>query len=219
MKSLPGPIPEPTLRRLPRYHHLLGEWIAQGREWVSCTHLGEALGVDPTQVRKDLAHTGVPGRPRVGYLAVELREGIEVFLGWKRTHEAFLAGAGNLGMALMNYPRFAEHGIEIVAAFDVDEDKVGSTLNGKQVLPLDKLASLARRMHILVGIITTPASAAQFVADQMVAGGIRAIWNFAPTPIEAPPGVIVQDEDLFSSLAVLSRRLKTRLAGQPARME
>ena len=219
MTHTPNPIPEPTLRRLPRYHHLLSLWMEEGREWVSCTHLSEALGVDPTQVRKDLAYTGVAGRPRVGYLAADLREGIETFLGWKRTHEAFLAGAGNLGAALLNYQRFAEHGLDIVAAFDVDEEKIGQSINGKEVLPLEKLASLARRMHILVGVITAPASSAQFVADQMVAGGIRAIWNFAPTAIDVPEGVIVQDEDLFSSLAVLSRRLKTRLTAQPIRME
>lgn len=202
------PIPEPTLRRLPRYHQLLEEWLGEGAEWVSCARFAEAVDVDPTQVRKDLACLGVPGRPRVGYPAGDLRVGIERFLGWNHTNEAFLAGAGHLGTALLNYARFADHGLEIVAAFETDPEKIGRDINGKQVLPLEKLAALARRMHVRIGVITVPAAAAQFVADQMVAGGIRAIWNFAPTALDVPEGIIVQDEDLFSSLAVLSRRLE-----------
>jgi redox-sensing transcriptional repressor len=202
------PIPEPTLRRLPRYHQLLEQWLRDGVEWVSCARFAEAVGVDPTQVRKDLACLGVPGRRRVGYPASDLRKGIERFLGWNHSNEAFLAGAGHLGTALLNYTHFADHGLEIVAAFEADPQKVGQVVNGKQVLPLEKLAALARRMHVRIGVITVPASAAQFVADQMVAGGIQAIWNFAPTALDVPEGIIVQDEDLFSSLAVLSRRLE-----------
>lgn len=210
-------IPEPSLRRLPRYHRLMSVWLNEGKEWVSCSELGTALNVDPTQVRKDVAYTNVPGRRKVGYPMKELMEGIEEFLGWNNARQAFLAGAGHLGTALLNYQRFSDHGLEIVAAFDTDEAKVGKSLNGKEVLPLDKMSSLARRMHILVGVIAVPAEAAQQVADMMVAGGIQAIWNFAPTKLEVPTWVIVQDEDLFSSLAVLSRRLMSRLALQEER--
>ena len=205
------PIPEPTLRRLPTYHHFLKTLEAEGREAVSCSTMGRELNLDPTQIRKDLAMTGITGRPKIGYVVTDLIGAIESFLGWNDVQQAFLAGVGNLGAALLGYQQFNRYGLDIVAAFDTDEAKIGRQGQGKEVMPLSKMADLARRMHVHLGIITTPAEHAQYVADQMVAGGIEAIWNFAPIVLSTPEHIIVQDEDLFSSLAVLSRRLRTRL--------
>jgi redox-sensing transcriptional repressor len=207
-------VPEPTLRRLPLYHRILKEVLGRGCERVSCTEIGQALSLDPTQVRKDLEFTGVAGRPRVGYGTKELIAGIERFLGWTNVNEAFLVGAGNMGAALMGYPRFSDYGLNIVAAFDSDPQKVGRTIHGKEVLPLSKLPSLAQRMHILIGIITVPDSAAQEVADLMVAGGILAIWNFAPAQLRVPEHLVVHNENLYCSLASLSQKLAKRLRGQ-----
>lgn len=204
-------VPEPTLRRLPLYHRYLKEAQGRGVKGVSCTEIGAELRLDPTQVRKDLEFTGVAGRPKVGYQVDELVSGIEAFLGWNNVHEAFLVGAGNLGAALLGYPRFEECGLNVVAAFDVAEEKVGQTIHGKDVLPLTKLPNLARRMHILIGIITVPDKAAQEVAELMVAGGIRAIWNFAPVQLRVPEEVIVHNENLYCSLASLSQKLATAL--------
>lgn len=204
-------VPEPTLRRLPLYHRFLKELQARGSVRVSCTEVGLELGLDPTQVRKDLEYTGVAGRPRIGYPLSELIGGIERFLGWDNLNEAFLVGAGNLGAALMGYRRFAEYGLNIVAAFDADPSKAGTRIHGKQIRSLEKLPVLAQRMHIRIGIITVPDVAAQQVADLMVVGGIMAIWNFAPVTLRLPGHVIVHNENLYCSLASLSQKLAMAL--------
>lgn len=205
----PKHIPEPTLRRLPGYHHLLTILAGEGQEYVSCSVIGRALSLDPTQVRKDIAVTGIEGKPKVGYDLSELMGAIENFLGWNNPTQAFLAGVGHLGQALLGAQQFNKYGMDIVAAFDVDPKKIGKNIQGREVLPLEKLANLARRMHVVMGIIAVPAESAQYVADQMVAGGVQAIWNFAPVALNTVPNVIVQNEDLFASLAVLSNRLAT----------
>ena len=203
-------IPQPSLSRLPQYHHFLVELKAQGVRQVSCSTIGEALNLVPVQVRKDLQHTGIVGRPKTGYLIDELVQSIETFLGWNNVNEAFLAGAGNLGTALLGHERFSRFGLRIVAAFDTDPRKIGHWIHEKAVLPLDKLADLAQRMSIHLGIITTPADAAQPIAGEMVKGGIQAIWNFAPVKLKVPENIIVHNEDLYSSLASLSWKLARR---------
>lgn len=205
--------PEPTLRRLPLYHRYLKalqEGVEEGAS-VSCTQIAASLGLDPTQVRKDIEVTGIVGRPRVGYTVGELITAIENFLGWDNVREAFLVGAGNLGIALLGYRKFAECGLEIVAAFDGDGRKVGRVVHGKHVLPMEKLVDLMRRMHVRIGIITVPAEGAQAVADLLVEGGVRAIWNFAPVQLSVPEDVIVRNEDLYCSLAALSQRLSQQM--------
>jgi redox-sensing transcriptional repressor len=208
------PISEATLRRLPTYHHLLTVLATEGLEAVSCSVIGRALNLDPTQVRKDIAATGIEGKPKVGYDLNELMRSIEDFLGWNNPKQAFLAGVGHLGQALLGAQLFNKYGLDIVAAFDTDPKKIGKSFQGREVLPLNKLANLARRMHVVLGIIAVPRDAAQAVADQMVAGGIQAIWNFAPVALNVAPSVIVQNEDLFASLAVLSNRLTAASAGR-----
>jgi len=215
MKSEVNGIPVNTLRRLPSYLQYLRKLAARGRDVVSCTHLGEHLHLDPTLVRKDLQATGIVGKPKVGYSVPALIAAIEHLLGWDNVTDAFLVGAGSLGTALLGYDGFREHGLNIVAAFDVDPAKIGTTIHGKQVLPLDQFADLAARLHIHIGIITVPAESAQEVADLMVLSGIKAIWNFAPTDVQVPAGVIVENVRLSASLAVLSTRLAALLrAGQ-----
>ncbi|HUB28149.1 MAG TPA: redox-sensing transcriptional repressor Rex [Terracidiphilus sp.] len=203
-------IPQPSLSRLPQYHHYLTELKAKGISTVSCSVIGSDLNLVPVQVRKDLQYTGIVGKPKTGYSVPELLAAIETFLGWNNVHEAFLVGAGNLGTALLGHERFSNFGLRIVAAFDTDPDKVGQWVHGKMVLPLEKLADLARRMSIHLGIITVPAEHAQSIAQQMVEGGIQAIWNFAPVRLKLPAQIIVRNEDLYSSLASLSWELARR---------
>jgi redox-sensing transcriptional repressor len=200
-------MPEPTLRRLPLYHRFLKELQATKQEFVSCTGIGRELGLDPTQIRKDLESVGVVGRPRIGYVLAQVIEHLEQFLGWNNVNDAFLVGAGSMGSALLGYRKFEQCGLKVVAAFDLDPSKVGTRIHGKHVLLLEKLPNLAQRMHILIGIITVPAAEAQAVADLMVEGGIRAIWNFAPVRLRTPEHVIVHNEDLYCSLAMLSQKL------------
>ena len=205
-------VPEPTLRRLPLYYRLLKQLRDGGRTGVSCTMLGTELKLDPTQIRKDIEMTGTVGRPKVGYDLNELLCAIERFLGWDTTTEAFLVGAGSLGEALMGYPGFAECGLNIVAAFDVDPNKCHRVIHGKHVRHISKLPNLMRRMRVRFGIITVPASEAQHAADLLVEGGVLAIWNFAPAKIQAPERIIVTNEDLYCSLAVLSQKMTRKLA-------
>ena len=205
-----SPAPLPTLRRLPGYYRFLQTLEAAGETTVSCTAIAKALHLDPTGVRKDLAFTGIIGKPRVGYLLEELQRAIETFLGWTTTSEAVLVGAGDFGRALLGYKPFTERGLEIVVAFDVDPELVGNTVRGKPVLAMDALGDTIRKRDIRIGIITTPAAAAQAIADTMVEAGIRAIWNFAPATLDVPEGVILEHVELAASLAVLSSKLAAR---------
>jgi len=197
----------PTLKRLPLYLRTLRRMKADGNEYASGAVVAKELGLDPIVVRKDLAITGAVGRPRLGFKMDEIITAIEEFLGWSNTSDAFLVGVGNLGTALLGYQGFEQHGMRIVAAFDANSEIIGKTVHGKTILDIKKLPSLAKRMHVQIGVITVTASVAQGVADAMVEGGIRGIWNFTPAKLTVPEHVTLQREDLASSLAVLSHRL------------
>jgi redox-sensing transcriptional repressor len=200
-------IPEVTLRRLPVYYRSLQSLKASGLAQVSCADLARLLGLDPTQVRKDIEMTGIVGKPRVGYLLSDLVACIEAFLGWNRPKDAVLAGAGSLGSAMLGYEPFRTHGMRIAAIFDIDAEKIGRQIHGKEVQPLMFLPDVVRQTKAVLGLIATPAAAAQSVADLMVAAGIKAIWNFAPAHIHVPEPIILQNEDLYYSLASLSYKL------------
>ena len=205
---------EPTLRRLPGYYRYLQGLRAQGLEVVSCVAIGRDLALDSTLVRKDLESIEAVGRRRVGFLVDELLRGIEAYLGYNGVNRAVLVGAGRLGAALLGHDKFQEYGLEIVAAFDVSPARIGERLNGIEVLPLEQLGDVAREMNAQLGIITVPAESAQGIADLLVENGIHAIWNFAPANLRIPAGVIVQNEDLYRSLATLSYRLVTKYQGE-----
>lgn len=209
------PIPEPTLRRLPVYYQYLKKVHKEGKiDFISATQIGNDLNIIPIQVRKDLEITEITGRPKLGYNVTELIKGIEDFLGWNNITDAFLVGAGNLGSALLGYNGFMEYGVNIIAGFDNDEKKVGTEIAGKKILHVDKLPDMVKRMGIKIGILTVPAFCAQEVADLMVDAGIKAIWNFTHVKISAPPGVIIQHENLAASLVVLSKKLKITLQAE-----
>jgi redox-sensing transcriptional repressor len=209
-KKISG-VPEPTLRRLPLYYHYLKTMLNRGREHISCTHIGKALLLESVQIRKDLAFTGIRGQPRVGYSILELINSIEEFFGWNRTDEAFIVGVGHLGRALLGYKGFERYGFKIVAAFDKNPKLIGTEINGVKVLPVDKLEDLCRRMQVKIGVITVPENYAQDIADSMVKGGIKAIWNFAPTSLKVNEDIIVENEIIASGLAVLCKRLQQKM--------
>ena len=201
-------IPEPSLRRLPFYHSALKNLRCMGYEFVSCTHISKEVDLLPIQIRKDLNYTGVKGYPKKGYKLEELVKAIELYLGWDNLQEAFLVGVGNLGRALLSYHGFENLGFKIIAGFDSSVKRFGQEINGIKVLPMNELEGLIRRMEIEVGIITTPWETAQDVADCMIKSGIKAIWNFAPIKLKVPEDILVLDENLASSLAVLTHSLK-----------
>ncbi len=184
----------------------------ENQETASCTRIAEALELTSIQVRKDLAMTGAVGRPKIGFEVRPLITAIENFLGWNNTKEAFLIGAGDLGSALLKYEGFSECGLNILAGFDVDVEKIGTDIAGKRIFPLEKLQDLAQRMHILIGVLTVPGGAAQDTADLMVEAGMRAIWNFTPAKLRVPSSVVVEDIRLSASLAVLTQKLANVLS-------
>lgn len=200
-------IPKPALRRLPAYLVCLQALKTREEQWVTCAYLSSQVKIESSLVRKDLAYTGLAGRQKMGYEVPALIEAIERLIGWDNSTDAFLVGVGNLGSAILGYLGFSQYGLNIVCGFDVDPGKIGVEVHGKAVLPLEKLPDLARRMHVAIGIITCGAPAAQGVAELMLSGGIRAIWNFTQTHLQVADDVIVENVDLAASLAVLSTRL------------
>lgn len=200
--------PEPTIRRLPKYVHLLTIMKHKGVKSVSSTMIAESLELDSTLVRKDIEVTGIVGRPKTGFLIDELIMALREHLNWNNEEDAFLIGAGSLGAAIIGYKGFRECGLNIVAAFDNNPAKIGTVIKNVHVLDYSKLEELCRRMHIHIGIITVPAPVAQQTADALIRGGVRAIWNFSPTQIVTPQWVIVEYAQLTMSLAVLKRKLR-----------
>jgi redox-sensing transcriptional repressor len=198
----------PTIKRFPSYLRLLRQYQEAGEEWISATKLAGDLGLTPIQVRKDMAGTGVEGRPKVGFEIASLLESITHCLGWDNSTDAVLIGAGHLGVALSRYEGFASYGLRIVAVFDNDPSKVGKAIGYTVVRPMAQLADYIKGHAINIAVITVPAEAAQALADELVGFGIKAIWNFAPKDLRLPAGIVVQRTDLATSFAVLSAKCR-----------
>jgi redox-sensing transcriptional repressor len=199
--------PEPTLRRLPRYLHLLITLKESGIREVSSTIIAKELSLDPVQVRKDIECTSIIGKPRIGYDIDELILTLSRFLSWDIKTNAFLAGVGNLGSAMLGYKNFHDYGLNIVAAFDKDEAKIGNTIYDVPVYDIKEITDLAKSMSIHIGIITVRADAAQNVVNKMIEGGIQAVWNFAPVQLKVPQNIIVENAQLSISLSFLKRKI------------
>jgi redox-sensing transcriptional repressor len=197
-----------AIKRMPYYIQYLKKLHSDGVEVVSAHIVAAHFNFKEIQVRKDFsAVSSTKGKPKSGFSVHELINSMEEFLGYHNTDEAVLVGAGLLGKALLSYSGFDSYGMKIIAAFDADEEVIGSNINGMCVLSADKISDLCRRMNIQIGIITVPMNSAQIVCDQLVAGGIRAVWNFAPVHLSVPSDVLVQNENVAASLAILSRHL------------
>ncbi len=199
-----------VLKRLPGYLAYLKNMPENSPPNISATALANALDMGEVQVRKDLAMVSDGGRPKIGYLREALIDDIEQFLGYDNTTDAILIGAGKLGQALMGYSGFDEYGLNILAAFDA-QPKMNRTEEGKPVYPIEKLPQFCKSHKVLMGIITVPAEGAQSVADQLIAVGVKAIWNFAPVHLDVPAGTLVQNENMATSLAVLSVHLQAQI--------
>jgi len=197
----------PTIRRLPMYFAVVER--AGQEDWgrISSSQIASSLRLEPIQVRKDLAAIGVVGQPRVGYPVAGLLQAIERFLGWDNVTDAFIIGAGHLGSALAGYRGFRGHGLNVVALFDNDAEKIGTKVHGKEILGMEKFSNLVSRLYVRIAIVTVPDEVAVAVAEVAVEAGIQAIWNFTATKLTAPEGVIVERMDLAASLAVLSSKL------------
>ncbi len=202
----------PTIRRLPTYLYKLSEMRKAGVSIVATPELARYMNLGEIVIRKDLAITGVTGQPGVGYKVKELIDAIKSYLNWDNDSEAVLVGAGSLGSALLGYEGFEEYGLRIIAAFDSDPEKIGLEVRGRSVFDVDRLEELVARLQVRMGIICVPAAFAQEVADRMVRGGIKAIWNFANVSLKVPDDVIVQREVIAGGLAVLSVKMNRKIA-------
>ena len=197
-------IPEATIERLPLYYRYLDKLLLfEEVEVVSSKELGGKLGIAPTQVRKDLSYYGEFGRRGVGYNVQELKKSLGKILGVDKIRPAVLVGAGNLGSALVNYKGFQKMGLDICCVLDNDLDKIGNKVAGLPVQSIKKTEDLISKKGIKIGIVCVPAAAAQEVADKLIAAGVRAIWNFAPTRLYVPEGVSVRNEDLAVGIVSL----------------
>ena len=203
-------ISKSVLKRLPGYLSYLKSLPEGTATYISATALANALGMGEVQVRKDLAMVSDGGRPKVGYLRESLIEDISQFLGYDNTTDAILIGAGKLGQALLGYIGFEAYGLNILAAFDAAPVSA-QTDDGKPIYHIHELENFCRNHNVLIDIITVPAEHAQEVCDKLIASGIKAIWNFAPTHLDVPPNILVQNENMATSLAVLSMHLQAQI--------
>ena len=203
-------ISKSVLKRLPGYLNYLKNIPDNASPYISATALANALGMGEVQVRKDLAMVSDGGRPKIGYLRESLIEDISQFLGYDNTTDAILIGAGKLGQALLGYGGFDAYGLNILAAFDA-EPVAEMTQEGKPIYSMDKLESFCRNNNILMAIITVPAKYAQEVCDSLIRCGIKAVWNFAPVHLDVPANILVQNENMATSLAVLSMHLQAQM--------
>jgi redox-sensing transcriptional repressor len=197
-------LPEATIARLPEYLRALHNLGETGADTVSSEGLAAAAGVNSAKLRKDLSHLGSYGTRGVGYDVALLIDQIEYVLGLTQRRAVALVGVGNLGHALAGYAGFASRGFRIVALFDADPDRIGEQINGMTVRDIADLERVAVDEAIAIGVIATPAGAAQAVADQLVAAGVTSILNFAPCVLTVPPGVDVRKVDLAIELQILS---------------
>jgi redox-sensing transcriptional repressor len=203
----------PSVRRLPSYLHIIRQAERNHDFYISGTVIAQELNLEPIQVRKDLAITGIVGKPKKGYPVEELIKAIERYLGWDQDHIAVLVGAGNLGSALMGYQEFQRHGLRIVAAFDTDPQKVGSQVHGVPVSALEVMEQGIKTLNAEIALLTVPSPFAQATAETLVRSGITSIWNFTNVKLKVPDRIVVQGEDLSSGYALLSVQMVSRKAG------
>lgn len=198
------PLSLASARRLSLYLRYLEGFRRETVDTVSSGQLGDALGISDAQVRKDLAGIGNLGHPGIGYATPELVAAIRKALGIDREWRAIIVGVGNLARALLRYHGFQQQGFRLVALCDNDPAKIGEIINGVKVQSLAELPAAVRATQSELGILSVPSEAAQEVADQLVAAGIRGILNFAPVVLKLPPGISLVSVDLTVQLEQLA---------------
>lgn len=192
-------ISEKVINRLTLYHYILDDYEKKNIEFIASNQIASLLNIDDSQIRKDISILNNSGKGRVGYIVKELKKSIETTLGFEKTKNAFIIGAGNLGMALAKYDNFTNYGLNIVALFDNDTKKIGKTINNKLVLDIEKLPNLSKKSGVDIAILTVPREYAQVMADFLVKANIKYIWNFTPAVLSVPKDVQVWNENLMGN--------------------
>ena len=203
-------IPEPALRRLPWYLAYVSLLRERGVEYVSSTGIARGINVDASQIAKDLSFLDIKGKTRIGYEVALLEHKLEEFLGFRKRHRAAIIGVGSLGRALMQDSGLTNYGLEVVAGFDVDPAKIGTTHEGMPVYDVACLGEKARELGMEIGIVTVPVEYAQDAADSIVEAGLKAIWNFTPYRIQVPEEIVVTNTSIYAHLAVMYNRMWSR---------
>jgi redox-sensing transcriptional repressor len=211
-------VPEASVARLPVYLRALHVLAESGATTVSSEALAVASGVNSAKVRKDLSHLGSYGTRGVGYSVEELVFHISRELGLTQGWAVVLVGVGNLGHALAGYGGFSSRGFRMAALLDTDPARIGEVVAGQRVRPLDDLDAVVAETGVSIGVIATPAPAAQEVCDRLVGAGVTSVLNFAPVVLQVPPGVDLRKVDLALELQVLSfHEHRKAAAGQAVR--
>ena len=202
-------IPVASLKRIPLYLSVLQSLDAKGLEHISSNSIAELVNENASVVKKDLSYLiSKEGKPKIGYDIKSLIQDIENILIHHQTKNAVIVGVGKLGSALFHYEGFNKYGFNIVYGFDSNPDLINSTVAGKKVFSIDELKSIVVAHNIKIGIITTPAEFAQKTAEAMIDSGIKAIWNFTASHLVVPKNIVVKNENLATSLAILSKQLQ-----------
>jgi redox-sensing transcriptional repressor len=199
------------VNRLSLYLRELQHLVAEGAQTTNSSQLGERLGFSDAQVRKDLAYFGNFGHPGIGYRCDELIGEIRRILGTDRRWTVVLVGVGNLGRALLGYRGFEPQGFSLAAAFDSDSAKVGTQVEGVEILSIDRLPQVVAERQVDLGLVAVPAAHAQAAADRLVAAGVRGIVNFAPVTLALPEGVSQVSVDLARELEQVAFAVASRL--------
>ncbi|MDR1302675.1 MAG: redox-sensing transcriptional repressor Rex [Treponema sp.] len=200
----------PSVRRLPSYLHIIRQALREGSHYISGTFIAQELNLEPIQVRKDLSITRIKGKPKKGYPVGPLIEAIEQFLGWDTIREVVLVGAGNLGTALLGYQELQRHGFRVVAAFDVNPEKIGSRIHEVPVFGVEIMKSTILTLGVKTALLTVPSGSAQGITEILIKSGIEGIWNFTNVKLKVPDTVVVQKEDLSSGYALFCVMMQTR---------
>ncbi len=189
--------------------------MSERQTTCSSEQLAAVAGVNSAQVRKDLSYLGSHGVRGVGYTIADLQEQLRRALGLHKGYSVVILGVGNLGSALASYPGFDAWGFQVVALFDVDPARIGTMIGGHEVRALSDLEQTLSNVTVDIGIVATPASAAQDVADRLVAAGVRSILNFAPTVLHVPDSVKTRRLDVSTQLQILTYHLQSESEDTP----
>ena len=203
-------VSDAVVRRLPMYYRHLRELEAAGVVRISSQELGEKMNLTASQIRQDINCFGGFGQQGYGYHVANLKEHIAEILGLRQQYHVIIVGAGNIGRAVANYPRFSKEGFNIQAIFDISAALVGIDVHGILVQPMEKLETWLNAHPVDIAVLAVPATCAQATADVLVKGGVRGIWNFAPVDLTVDEGVAVNNVHLTDSLNILSYRMNEK---------
>ena len=205
-----GYVSDAVIRRLPGYYRHLRELEAAGVTSISSQELGKRMQLTASQIRQDINCFGGFGRQGYGYNVSELKGHIGEILGLDRLHRMIILGAGSIGTAVAHYPTFSREGFKTIAMFDVATDKIGTRMNDIPVLPMEELEKFLSENHVDIAVLALPAAYAQETMNRLYEGGVRAVWNFAPTDLNHPEDMIAVNVHLSDSLQILSYRIAHR---------